>query len=90
MSMTESRFRRLLAKEKRTLAETNELLDQMVGHIATQGAAIIDLRAKMVDHKDAIEGIGERVMPGFVAPQHDNPARPELIGFEPPPKLKVN
>ena len=86
--MTESRFKKLLAKEDRTLEEANFLIDKLFGFVAQQGAAIIDLRAKMVDHKDVIEGLSDNIQ--SLQPRDEElDNKFGLIGMT-PPNLELN
>ena len=54
----------------------HKLITFMFQSLGIQGAAIIDMRTKMVEHKDAIE-----LLAGIVAPEDDSG---KLVGLDPP------
>lgn len=54
----------------------HKLINYFFVSLTQQGAAILDIREKMVEHKGAIEMIGDAVF--------DEDNRPSLIGFEEP------
>lgn len=59
----------------------HKLIEYMFQSLGIQGAAIIDVRTKMVEHKEAIELLGS-----IVAPEDDSGklvvGLPELVGFD--------
>lgn len=66
----------------RTLEEANELIDMLARSLAVQGASIIDVREKMVEHKDAIERVANMAM-------DIEDEEPRIIGFEKPTLIGI-
>ena len=60
----------------------HKLIGVMFQSLTVQGVAIIDIRKKMVEHKEAIEGIGTMI-------GGDDPEGPGLVGFD-KPKIVTN
>lgn len=54
----------------------HKLINFLAGSLMQQGISILDIREKMIEHKNAIEMIGDAVF--------DEDSRPTLIGFEEP------
>jgi Asp-tRNA(Asn)/Glu-tRNA(Gln) amidotransferase A subunit family amidase len=67
---------------ERNLAEANELIDMLARSLAVQGASIIDVREKMVDHKDAIERVASIA-------RGDEDGEPVLLDFKPPQLIGI-
>lgn len=87
--MNNTRLEKLITKadDKRTLAETNELITLLVKSNTTLGKAVLQLRDVMSTHKEAIE-----LLTGMVAPSTEREqltASVKLVGFD-IPKLELN
>jgi len=54
----------------------HKLINFLANSLMQQGVSILDIREKMIEHKGAIEMIGDAVF--------DEDKRPNLIGFEEP------
>lgn len=54
----------------------HKLINFLANSLMQQGVSILDIREKMIEHKNAIEMIGDAVF--------DEDSRPTLIGFEEP------
>lgn len=83
--MNNKRLEKLLAKkgDKRTTAETNELVDILIESNTKMGKAILQLRDVAAAHKETIE-----LLVGVVMPKEE--VTPfGLIGLT-PPKLELN
>ena len=78
-----TRLAELLDNKERTLDEANELVDLLAGFIATQGAAIMQLRELASE-----QGAALAMVTGIVAPEPKK--RPKLVGFDKSSLIKVN
>lgn len=68
---------------KRRVNEQQELIAYLAECLAQQAGAILDIRRKMIEHKNAIEGVGNMLTgEGDEGPSIVMPPQSELIGFK--------